>query len=127
MGKMSGKAGNAVTPASPMKPELADVAGSGEASKGESQNQSGKADNPPPHKPPETEEEKERKTSWIEIELVGEDDKPIPGERFEIILPDGTMASGTLNEKGMARVEGIEQGTCKIRFPELDKEAWEKV
>ena len=25
-----------------------------------------------------------------------------------------------------ARIEGIEPGTCKVTFPRLDKEAWEK-
>jgi hypothetical protein len=79
-----------------------------------------------PHKPPQTAEEKERKTAWIEIELVDEDDKPVPGERFSIELPDGTTAAGTLDEKGFARVEGFEPGSCKVTFPGLDQDAWEK-
>lgn len=77
----------------------------------------------PPFQP--TEEEEEEKT-WIEIELVDEDDNPIPGERYEIELPDGSVARGTLDNNGFARVEGIDPGTCQITFPELDQEAWEK-
>ncbi len=78
------------------------------------------------HKEPEEEEEKEKK-SWIEIELVDEEDNPVPGEKYKVILPDGkTVAEGTLDEKGFARVEGIDPGTCKITFPNLDKDAWEK-
>jgi type VI secretion system secreted protein VgrG len=120
MGKMSGKAGSAVTPASPKKPDPADVADPGQVQKGQGSTPI------KPHKPPQTEEEKEKKRSWIEIELVGEDDKPIPGERYEITLPDGSLARGTLDEKGFARVDGIEPGTCQVCFPELDKDAWEK-
>lgn len=74
---------------------------------------------------PHSEEAKQKK-SWIEIELVDEDKKPVPGERYRITLPDGTtLAEGTLDEKGRARVEGIDPGTCKVTFPDLDKDAWE--
>ncbi len=79
-----------------------------------------------PHKPPQTAEEKAQKPSWIEIELVDEDGAPVPGERYRIELPDGSVAQGTLDAKGVARVEGIEPGNCKITFPNLDKDAWEK-
>ena len=80
----------------------------------------------PSHKVP-TEEEKQKKKSWIEIELVDEDDNPIPGERYKVTLPDGrTVAEGTLDENGFARVDGIDPGTCKITFPRLDKDAWKK-
>ena len=58
---------------------------------------------------------------------MDEDDQPVAGERYRITLPDGTtVAQGTLDDKGFARVEGIEPGTCQITFPHLDKDAWEK-
>lgn len=72
---------------------------------------------------PDPDEEKE--LTWIEIELIDEDDNPVPGERYEIEVPDGRVVRGTLNQKGFARVEGLEPGNCKITFPELDREAWE--
>jgi hypothetical protein len=65
-----------------------------------------------------------RPTDWIAIELVGEDDKPIPGERYRIELPDGKVREGALDGKGKARIEGIPPGQCNITFPNLDKEAW---
>lgn len=62
---------------------------------------------------------------WIEIVLVGEDDKPIPNELYEIELPDGRVRRGRLDREGKARVEGIEQtGRCKVTFPALDEGAW---
>jgi hypothetical protein len=80
-----------------------------------------------PFKPPETQAEKEKKTAWIEVEMVGEDDKPIPGVRYRVTLPDGTVDEGTLGSNGLVRVDGFEPGTCKISFPELDEEAWKEL
>jgi hypothetical protein len=81
----------------------------------------------PPHKPPKTQEEKARKLSWIEIELVDEENQPVPGARYRVTLPDGTADEGALDAKGFARVDGFEAGTCQVTFPELDKDAWEKL
>jgi hypothetical protein len=46
--------------------------------------------------------------------------------RYEVKLSDGAVASGTLDEKGLARIEGIPPGNCEVTFPDLDGEAWEK-
>lgn len=68
---------------------------------------------------------REPSEDWIEIELLGEDDLPIPSERFEIRLPDGQLVSGRLDRHGLARITGIETtGTCYISFPDLDRDAW---
>lgn len=69
---------------------------------------------------------KPRKT-WVEIELLGMDGAAIPGELYRIALPDGTSVEGRLNERGRARVAGIDPGSCTVTFPELDMEAWEPV
>ena len=150
MGKKSGKAGKAVAPAAPDKPEDADIADPGkvaEVKAEQQQTKSGKygSQEVKPFKPPaeeeqakavvegqeqikdEKEEEKKEELSWIEIELVGEDDEPIPGEKYKITLPDDSVAEGTLDEKGFTRIEGFEEGTCKVCFPDIDKEAWEKI
>jgi len=65
------------------------------------------------------------KPTWIEIELVDEDGAPVPGEKYEITLPDGSVKTGTLDAVGIARVERIDPGSCKVTFPNLDKDAWE--
>jgi len=129
----SGTAGSAVTPADPDQAQAADNADPGavEAIKAEQlKTKSGKYGSvkSKPYKPPQTEGEKKKKPSWIEIQLVDEEKQPVPGEPYQITLPDGeTVAEGTLDDKGLARVEGIEPGTCKITFPNLDKDAWEKL
>lgn len=68
-----------------------------------------------------------RPTTWIEIELIGEDDGPIANERYRLLAPDGNLYEGALDANGLARVEGILAGKCKVCFPYLDSEAWEEV
>lgn len=122
----SGTAGNAVAPAAPEPAEDADSADPGEVAESraeQQQTQTGKYGATPtePHHPDEN------KTSWIEIEMLDEEDNPVPGETYQITLPDGSVAQGTLDENGFARIDGFDPGQCQITFPELDQEAWEKV
>ncbi len=118
-----------VKPAQPDEPKEAAKAGPGSnvSYQGGQDKKGGPHDQvqAPPHKPPATDEEKKKKCSWIEIELIGEDGKPYPGEAYQIKCPDGSIASGTLDEKGFAHQDGLEPGPHQITFPNLDKEAWE--
>jgi type VI secretion system secreted protein VgrG len=131
---MNPKSGSPVTAVEPAEPEEvieADVADPGEIAEIKTEQvekKTGKYGEPvtKPHKPPMTEEEEEEKTAWIEIELIDEEDNPVPGERYEITLPDDSVAKGTLDGNGFVRIEGIEPGNCQIAFPKLDKDAWEK-
>ncbi len=130
MNPKSGKAGSPVSPAEPKSAEDADVADPGEAAKEKAEQieaQKGKYGSTPakPHKPPKNEEEKKVKNSWIEIEMVDEDGQPVPGLKYRVTLPDDSVSEGTLDGKGFARIEGIPPGSCKVTFPELDKDAWE--
>ena len=144
MNKKSGRAGTAVEPIAPVAANEADVADPGQVSEikaKQRQMKSGKygSTKAKPFKPPaqdsgggaanstEAQKNEEKKTSWIEIELVGEDDKPIVGEKYQITLPDGKVAEGTLDQKGWVRLEGFEKGDCQITFPNLDQDAWEYV
>jgi hypothetical protein len=134
MGKKSGKACKAVSPTSPDKAEDADMADPGKTAEikaEQAKTKSGKygSEKVKPHKPP-TEEEKEDKKdelSWIEIELVDEEDKPVPGKTYKITLSDNSVIEGTLDGEGFARHDGIPKGTCKVTFPEFDKNTWEKI
>ncbi|MHC4145603.1 MAG: hypothetical protein ACYSWW_12815 [Planctomycetota bacterium] len=143
--------GKAVSPAAPDKPDDADIADPGKVAEIKAEQQESKSgkygsQKITPFKPPAEpeakavkdsgpagkttkeitqEREEEKRTSWIEIELVGEDGESIPGEKYRITLPDGSVTEGTLDEKGFARVEGFEKGTCKVCLPDIDMEAWE--
>ena len=61
----------------------------------------------------------------IEIELVDEQGKPVPGEAWELLLPDGSKHSGQLDNTGYVKLTSIPDGTCQVRFPRLDGDAWE--
>ena len=130
--RTAGTAGTAVTPADPKQAEEADKADPGavETIKAEQRRtKTGKYGSvrTRPGKAAEDDDGKKKKKTWIEIELVDKKKKPIPGEPYRITLADGqTICEGTLDEKGFARVEGIDPGTCKITFPRLDKGAWKQ-
>jgi Rhs element Vgr protein len=69
-------------------------------------------------------DKKDKKLSWIEIELVNEEGKPVPSAKYLIELPDGTKKEGMLDSQGRARVDGIDPGTCKVSFTEYDAKDW---
>lgn len=79
-----------------------------------------------PYKPPQTEQQKSKKTSWIEIVLIDKSENPVPGAHYQIKLPDGSVADGTLDSQGFARVDGIDPGQCRITFPEYAPSSWQK-
>ena len=112
-----GKSPSPVAPAAPQAAEEADTAEPGGVAELERE----------PVEAPltESEESESEELSWIEVEMVGEDDTPIPGERVWVEHPDGRVARGTLNAEGVFRLEGIPAGTYRICFRNLDEEAWE--
>ncbi len=113
----SGSHGSIVNPTAPKEAKAADNAIPGESVKPEGK------DRKDEHK----KEENKDKTSWIELELVYESNgKPVPGKAYEVTLPDGTtVATGSTDDKGFARIDNIDPGSCEISFPDLDKDAWE--
>ena len=82
---------------------------------------------PEPAAEPEPLQDEPLTTSKIVIELVGEDDRPIPGERYRLVLPDRSVREGKLDSHGSAIVTGLPSGTCKVSFPNLDEEAWDLI
>lgn len=68
---------------------------------------------------------KEEPKTWIEIEMIDMADQPVPNLRYVIELPDGSERTGMLDQRGRARVDGIDPGECKVRFPDFDQDAWE--
>ena len=123
----SGKKVSTVAPTGPAKADDADEADPGkvaETKARERQVQKGKYGSQKVKKytPPE---EEEVELTWIEIELKDRKDNPVPSARFEVTTPDDQTIRGTLDKDGFARLERIKPGTCKISFPEYDKDAWE--
>ena len=61
--------------------------------------------------------------TWIAIELVDEEGKPVANERYWILLPDGSVREGRLDTQGRAHVGDLDPGECDVRFPDLDNDA----
>jgi hypothetical protein len=119
-----------VNPAAPRAVEEADVADPGEVEKVKAQQQqlgTGKyADISIKHfKSVGADADAQDVTAWIEVEMVDEENEPVTGERYRVTLPDNSVAEGSLDSEGRARVEGFKPGSCRITFPDLDGEAWE--
>jgi type VI secretion system secreted protein VgrG len=66
-------------------------------------------------------EQDESKKAWVSVKLIDESGNAVAGEKYEVILPDGTLAKGTLGMDGTAKVEGFEPGKCQVSFPNLVK------
>lgn len=129
-GPKSGTPGELVSPATPRAADPADTADPGEVEKTKARQvalATGKYGQVPvkAHKAGGSDEDAGLKTSWIELVLIDKLDRPVAGEPYRITLADGTVNDGTTDEKGFARIDGIEPGSCDITFPELDGRSWE--
>ena len=71
--------------------------------------------NPPPAKEPDL--------TWIEIQIVDEDGKPLLGETYEFTKTDGGVAKGATTAAAL-RGEQIPPGKCKLKLPDLHKNGW---
>jgi len=83
-----------------------------------------KASSEPAMTPSQLAKVREKDLHWIEIELFDEDNVPVSGEEYLIVTPDGQEHTGTTDEDGWARLDGIDEGQCKISFPQLDGNTW---
>jgi hypothetical protein len=125
----SGKAGSLVAPQAPQAPEEADVADPGkveEVKAEQRKTQSGKYGTAPtkPFQPSQSTAEEPTEKTWIAVKLDRPDGSPAAGEPYEIVANGGLVASGTLDDKGQARIDGLDPQTCKVRFPRRDAGIW---
>lgn len=63
-------------------------------------------------------------SSWLEIEMVGEDDRAAAGVSYRVEAPGRTPYEGVLDDRGFVRLDGLQDGEWRITFPGLDAEAW---
>jgi len=79
---------------------------------------------PPDDEEPAPERAAEPVLTWIEVQLIGEDDLPVAGEPYRLTLASGRVIEGTLNSEGLVRLEQMLPGSYDLTFPRLDREAW---
>lgn len=77
--------------------------------------------NPPPAGPTHNPDspENQQKTHWVGIVLKDRLGNPIPGQAYHVVLPNGDIVEGTLDDQGKAKIEHIDPGECKVTFPGL--------
>jgi len=63
-------------------------------------------------------------THFIEIELLDDAGQPVADEAYFVELPDGTSKSGRTDAQGRARIDGVDPGTAKVSFPDLDMKSY---
>jgi len=65
-------------------------------------------------------------THFLEIELLDEEDQPIPNEQYRVTFPDGTVREGRLDANGLGRFPNLpSDGDCQVSFHVLDQAVWE--
>ena len=64
---------------------------------------------------------------WIEFQLVDTEGAPVPGEPYEVRLPDQSLRTGNTDREGKARFEAIIAGQATIRYTGLEKKEWKGV
>ena len=59
-------------------------------------------------------------TDWLEINLYYADQHktPVFDQPYQVILPDGSLRTGTVNRNGYARLDGIPKGNAKVEIQE---------
>lgn len=55
--------------------------------------------------------------TWIAIQLLDENDQPVPNEDYIIVLPDGTEIHDKLDASGYAYFGDLDPGQCSVAFP----------
>ncbi len=63
-------------------------------------------------------------TTWIELQLVDDRGAAVPLEPYELITPEGQRRSARLDERGLARLDHLQAGSCQITFPRIDGREW---
>jgi hypothetical protein len=123
----SGSAGTAELPAAPPAPQEAATSQAGELQ--ETAERSRELDPMEPGSttlPGQESGESQGPLTWVGIELKDEDDNPIPHADYKVKLPDGSIQSGSLDDEGKARIEGVPSGSVEVAFPQIHGDEWFK-
>lgn len=64
-------------------------------------------------------------TTWVEVEVVDNDGKPLPYQKVRVTDGGGTERIAYSDAKGVARVDGMAKGECKVTLADLDRSSWE--
>ncbi len=63
----------------------------------------------------------------VELSLVDEKGAPVPGAAYVVVGSDGTRLTGSLDNKGRAKLEGLPRANYEVSFPGYAPDSWEPV
>jgi phage protein D len=75
-----------------------------------------------PPKPPPAARPQPSNTTWLELELLDSQGRPVPNQRYKVVTADGQEIEGSLDARGHARLTGIPQGNNNVTFPDYAPE-----
>ena len=58
---------------------------------------------------------------FIELELIDSKGRPIANAKYEVLLPDGTELSGSLDSSGKAVIQDVPPGFCWVNYPDFEE------
>jgi hypothetical protein len=60
-----------------------------------------------------------RDSTWIDIELLDPDGKPVPNRKVRLTFSDGRVVEGTTDAEGLFGLDGIDPGDCELAALDL--------
>jgi hypothetical protein len=57
---------------------------------------------------------------WVGIRLLDGAGRGVPGRAYRIITASGKTLEGSLDERGQARLDDVDEGPCSVVFPDID-------
>jgi hypothetical protein len=64
-------------------------------------------------------------SSWIQLQVLGDEDKPLAGVRVRVIDAERGVREVTTNASGQLKLDQVPAGDCRVELPGLDGDAWE--
>lgn len=58
-------------------------------------------------------------STYIEILVLDEDDQPVSGEKYRLVLSNGSVDEGTLGDDGRIFVDSIPRGNCQLTLSRM--------
>jgi len=71
-------------------------------------------------RPPDNGSSQDEQHTFMEIELIDQDGRPVARARYVVKTVDSSTYEGRLDDDGVAHIDGIVPGTCQVTFPEFD-------
>lgn len=63
--------------------------------------------------------------AWVEVAVTGADGEALPYQKVQVTDASGVTRVAFSDGTGIARIEGMAPGSCRVTLPDLDQSSWE--